>query len=67
MIGKDSNHCRIVSESITGKRKVDDHTFASIDALNEKLERIKKFESAFAGISFSPEVQKLQNKAMTVS
>ena len=31
MIRMDSNHCRIVTESITGKRKVDEHTFAAID------------------------------------
>ena len=67
MIGMDSNHCRVVSESISGKKKVDDHTFASIDVLSERLERIKRFGGAFAGISFSPEVQKLQKRAMVVS
>ncbi len=67
MIGMDSNHCQVVSESITGKRKVDDNTFASIDVLSERLGRIKKFGSAFAGISFSPEVQKLQRRVMAVS
>lgn len=67
MIGMDSNHCQIVSESITGKRSVDYRTFASIDVLSEKLERVKKFDSAFSGISFSPEVQKLQHRVMAVS
>ncbi len=67
MIGMDSNHCQVISESITGKRKVDYRTFASIDVLSEKLEHLKKFDSAFAGISFSPEVQKLQRRVMAVS
>ncbi|MBN2591003.1 MAG: hypothetical protein JXA96_14145 [Sedimentisphaerales bacterium] len=67
MIGKDSNHCQVVSESITGKRNVDDYTFASIDVLSERLGRIKKFDGAFAGISFSPEVQKLQRRVMAMS
>ena len=67
MIGMDSNHCRIVTESITGKRKVDEHTFAAIDVLFERLERVKKLDDAFAGISFSPEVEKLQSKAVAVS
>jgi hypothetical protein len=67
MIGMDSNHCRVVSESITGERKVDDCTLASIDVLSERLEHLKKFDSAFAGISFSPDVQKLQSRAMAVS
>ncbi len=67
MIGKDSNHCQVVSESITGKRNVDYRTFASIDVLSEKLERLKKFDGAFAGISFSPDVQKLQRRVIAVS
>jgi hypothetical protein len=67
MIGMDSNYCQIVSESITGQRKVDYRTFASIDVLSEKLERVKKFDGAFAGISFSPEVQKLQHRIVAVS
>ena len=67
MIGMDSNHCRVVSESISGKRKVDDRTFASMDVLSERLERIKKLGGAFAGISFSPEIQKLQTRVMAVS
>ncbi len=67
MIGKDSNHCQVVSESIAGKRKVDDSTFVSIDVLGEKLERLKKFDSMFAGISFSPYVEKLQSRALAVS
>jgi len=41
MIGTDSNHCRIVTESLAGKRKVDEHTFASLAILDERLERLK--------------------------
>jgi hypothetical protein len=67
MIGMDSNHCRIVSESITGKRKVDEHTFVALGVLYEKLDRLKKFDDAFAGVSFSPDVEKLQDRAMAVS
>jgi hypothetical protein len=61
MIGMDSDHCRTVTESLEGKRKVDDHTFAALAVLCERLERVKKLDDAFAGISFSPAVQKLEN------
>ena len=69
MIGMDSNHCRIVSDSLSGARDVDEQTFACLEVLFERLERVKKLDDAFAGISFSPEVEQLQNsrKAVTVS
>ena len=62
MIGMDSDHCRTVKESLEGKRKVDDHTFAALAVLFERLERVKKLDDAFAGVAFSPAVQKLQNQ-----
>ena len=69
MIGMDSNHCRVVTESLTGARGVDEHTFASLEILHERLERVRKLDDAFAGISFSDEVKMLQSnsKAVTVS
>ena len=67
MIGMDSNHCRTVTEALEGKRKVDDHTFAALAVLFERLERVKKLDPVFEGISFSPAVQKLQNKRSTVA
>ncbi|MEJ2649182.1 MAG: hypothetical protein P8016_12350 [Sedimentisphaerales bacterium] len=41
---------------------MDDHTFAAIAVLSERLERVKKLDDAFAGVSFSPAVQKLQSQ-----
>ena len=67
MIGMESNHCRVLSESITGKRDVDEQTFVSMGALYERLERLKKFDGTFAGISFSPDVERLQSRAVAVS
>jgi hypothetical protein len=67
MIGMDSDHCRTVTEVLEGKRKVDDHTFAALAVLFERLERVKKLDDAFAGISFSPEVKELQKKRNTVA
>ena len=68
MIGTDSNHCRIVAESLTDKRKVNEQTFASLTILDERLERLKKLNGAFSDVAFSPDAQKLlsQKNAVTV-
>ena len=63
MIGMESNHCRILSDSLTGARQVDEHTYTALDELFERLEKVKRLEGAFAGISFSPEVEALQKSA----
>ncbi len=67
MIGMDSNHCRIVTESLAGKRKVDDQTFSSLAILSERLEQLKKLDDVFAGISFSPEAERLQKLSKAVA
>ena len=67
MIETGSNHCRIVAESLTGERDVDEQTFASLAILGEKLERLKKHDKAFSRITFSPAVKKLQSQKNTVA
>ena len=67
MIGMDSDHCRIVNESLSGKRDVDDQTFAAIEVLFERLELVKKIDDSFAGITFSPEVMELQKSRSAVA
>ena len=67
MIGMDSDHCRTVTEALEGKRKVDENTFAALAVLFDRLERVKNLGDTFAGISFSPAVEKLQNKRSTVA
>lgn len=61
MIGTDSNHCRIVADCLAGRRKFDDRTFDSLAALGEKLEHVRRLDSIFAGVEFSPYVEKLRN------
>jgi len=66
MMGTDStarrplreNHCRIVAESLAGKRDVDEQTFASLAILDERLERLRKLGGACSGIEFSPDAAK---------
>jgi len=67
MIGTDSNHCRIVAESLAGKRKVDEQTFASLEILDERLERLKSFGDTFSGVEFSPDAAKLLSRKNVVA
>lgn len=67
MIGTDSNHCRIVVDSIAGERDVDEKTFASLAVLSERLERLKKHNEAFSGVAFSSAVKNLQSRKDTIT
>ncbi|MHC4170559.1 MAG: hypothetical protein ACYSWQ_26780 [Planctomycetota bacterium] len=67
MIGTDSNHCRIVAESLAGRREVDEQTLASLAVLDERLERLKKLGGAFSGVVFSRAVEKLRTHPSTVT
>jgi len=66
MIEVDSNHCQIVKDSISGKRAVDEQTFASLTILGERL---KKLDNIFEGVEFSPAVERLkaQKNAVAIS
>ena len=67
MIGTDSNHCRIVAESLAGKREVSEQTFASLAILDERLGHLRKLDKAFSGITFSPFAAKLLSQKNTVT
>ena len=66
MIGTDSNPCRTVAESLAGSRDVDEQTFAALAILEEKLERLKRLDSAFYAVAFSSDVEKLRSHKNTV-
>ena len=67
MIGTDSNHCRIVAKSLAGDRGVDEQTFASLATLDERLERLKKLDEAFSGITFSRAVEQLRSQNSVIA
>ncbi len=67
MITMESNYCRIVNESLSGERDVDENTFAAIAVLSERLERLRKIDTVFAGVEFSPYVDSLVNQKKTVT
>ena len=68
MIGTDSNYCKTVMRTLAGERKADEQTFESLAVLSERMERVKGLGGSFAGISFSPAVNKLmkQNRPVAV-
>jgi hypothetical protein len=66
MIETDLNHCKVVGESLAGDREVDEGTFASLRILTERLERLKKVDEVYRGISVSPHVRELQAQKNTI-
>ena len=64
----DFSEYQIVKDSITGKRDIDEQTFASVAILAERLERLKKSDRLFAEVRFSSAVRRLarQRKAVAV-
>jgi hypothetical protein len=67
MIGMDLNHCRIVEKGLTGEQAVDEQTFASLEILTERLERLKKLDKVFSSIGFSPAVEKLKTRRNAIT
>ncbi len=61
-----SHCCRIVNESLTGERAVDEQTFASLAILTERLERLKRLDGFFAEVGFSHDVKRLKSRAHVV-
>ncbi len=53
------NHFKVVNESLSGQRAVDEDTFSSIAVLAERLERLKRTSSIFANITLSPQAEEL--------
>jgi hypothetical protein len=66
MIEMGLNHCRIVEKALTGERAVDEQTFASLEILTERLERLKTLDKTFSGIEFSSAVKKLRTRRNAV-
>lgn len=54
-------HCQVVGQSLAGERPVDEQTGMSIAVLADRLERLRHSSNLFAGVMFSPYVQKMQH------
>ena len=53
------NHYEAVKSALAGNGPIDEQVMASIAVLQERLERVKKYDKSFSRIGFSPSVQKL--------
>ncbi|MEN6428611.1 MAG: hypothetical protein ABFE13_24960 [Phycisphaerales bacterium] len=62
MTGMD-RHFQIVGESLMAERPVDEQTCASMAVLADRLERLRQSSDLFAGVAFSPYVQKMRRHA----
>lgn len=56
---KNIDHCEVVMESLSGERRIDEQTFASINLLAEKLQAVQKVHRSLVNVEFSPQVQAL--------
>ena len=63
----DSNHCQIVENCLNGTRPVDEQSMGSMAILGERLERLKKLDSRFNIVEFSPVAKKLAGHKMPLS
>ena len=61
------DHCEIVKEALSGTRTIDERTYASVAALDERLRRVKKMGPKFAIVEFSPAVRKLKSHTNAVA
>lgn len=55
-------HCQVVGASLSGKRPVDDKTYASVAVLSDRLERLRQ-SPLFAAVTFSPQAEQLRQQA----
>jgi len=60
MIDLYPDHCEVVRNSLSGTRTVDEQTFASVAALDERLQHVKKLGAGFSRVEFSPAVRHLK-------
>ena len=61
------DHCKVVSDSLTGQRPADEQTFASITTLAEKLQTVQKLHRCMIDVEFSPHVQALAEQEMVLA
>jgi hypothetical protein len=57
------DHCEVVQESLQGKRETDDRTFASLEILKDRLDRVKRMSPRLAIVEFSPAVDKMRKSS----
>jgi hypothetical protein len=59
MFEKQSDHFKIINDSLTGSSPLDEETFSSVAVLAERLEKLKRNSDHFKDITFSPQLEEL--------
>ena len=67
MIANETNHYKVVRDTLDGVRAVDEQTFTSVGSLSDRLSQLKAENSAFAGIEFSDDIQALTSQEMALA
>jgi len=62
----DTNYFQVLRDSVAGRRRVDEQTFASMEILSERLERLKQLDKSFAKVTFSSSVKRLAKQKHAV-
>ena len=66
-IGMEANYFQIIKDSLSSHRETDEETFSSLAILDERLDRLKKTDSIFKDVTFSPAVENLRKKKKTMA
>jgi hypothetical protein len=57
MVGMEVDHFGIVNACLQESHRPNERALASVAILQDRLDRLKQSHAAFAGLSFSPQVQ----------
>ena len=66
MFNAETNHHQVVQDALMGRRPADELAAASLAVLEDRLERLQKLGSQFAGVSFSPAAKHLAKRHSAV-
>lgn len=58
-----NDHHQVVRNTLNSKKPADEKTLASLSALEERLDRLKRLSPIFANVSFSEDVERLVSRA----
>ncbi len=67
MTTMETDHCQIVTKSLSGQRGTDEQTFSSIAVLSDRLDQLRKMHRVFIDIEFSPEVRAMSEQEMMLA
>jgi len=62
-----TDHHKIVKDSLSGRRETDEQSFASLAVLEDRLEHIKRLGGGFDEIAFSSAVEGLKKQRNKVA